>query len=77
MRIRVLNVLAVFLVLAMVNSGALSAQSGTSCALAGIISDKTGAVVPFVGIHLKDAHFRFSPAAGVNKHDVAVFAGLS
>ena len=46
MRIRTAMLLAIFLVLTVVNMESLRAQSGTSSALTGSISDATGAVVP-------------------------------
>jgi hypothetical protein len=46
MRIRAAKSLAIFLLLTMVNAGNLRAQSGTSSALTGSISDATGAVIP-------------------------------
>ena len=46
MRNRGSMILASCLILTMVNSIALSAQSGTSCALTGTIADKTGAMIP-------------------------------
>ena len=46
MRIRTAKILAILMPLTVVNAWLLRAQSGTSSALTGTISDATGAVVP-------------------------------
>jgi hypothetical protein len=53
---RILNILAVFLVLTVVYSGALWAQSGTSCALTGTVTDKSGALVPNAQVQATDVN---------------------
>src|ERR1035441_924024 len=45
-RNRLPNILALFLILTMVKSFPLLAQSGTSSALTGTVADKSGAVIP-------------------------------
>jgi hypothetical protein len=77
MRIRVLNVLAVFLVLAMVNSGALSGQSRTSCALTGIVSDKTGAVVPNAQVQATEVNTGAIRTARSNAEGRFLFAQIN
>lgn len=68
MRSRFLTIVAVFLVLTMVNSGSLTAQSGTSCALTGIVADKTGAVVPNAQVQATDVNTGAIRTAGSNVH---------
>src|SRR5271170_3680874 len=56
MRIRVLNLLAVFLALTIVNPNILLPQSGTSSALTGTIADATGAVIPDAQVKATEAN---------------------
>jgi hypothetical protein len=44
--IRLINILVLFLLLTMVKPNSLLAQSGTSSAVTGTITDKSGAVIP-------------------------------
>jgi hypothetical protein len=77
MRSRFLNIVAVFLVLAMVNSGALSAQSGTSCALTGIVGDKTGAVFPNAQVQATDVNTGAIRTARSNAEGRFLFAQIN
>jgi hypothetical protein len=77
MRIRVLNILTVFLVLTMVNSGTLWAQSGTSCALTGTVSDKSGALVPNAQVQATDVNTGATRAARSTAEGRFLFAQMN
>jgi len=77
MRIRVLNILVVFLALTIVNSNNLLPQSGTSSALTGTIADATGAVIPDARVRATDVNTGAIRSARSNADGRFLFAQVN
>jgi hypothetical protein len=77
MRIRNANNLAILLLLTIVNACTLQAQSGTSSAVTGTISDATGAVVPNAAVTARDAGTGATRTARSNADGRFLFAQLN
>jgi hypothetical protein len=77
MRIRNANNLAILLLLAIVNARVLQAQSGTSSAVTGTISDATGAVVPNAAVTARDVNTGATRSARSNADGRFIFAQLN
>ncbi len=77
MRIRNLKNLALLLLLTVVNVRILQAQSGTSSALAGTISDATGAVVPNATVKAMDVSTGATRTARSNADGRFLFAQVN
>ena len=77
MRIRTSMSLAVLLALTVVNVNSLRAQSGTSSALTGSISDATGAVVPNATVKATDVNTGATRTARSNGDGRFLFAQVN
>jgi len=77
MRIRTAMVIAVLLALTVVNLDSLRAQSGTSSALTGSISDATGAVVPNATVKATDINTGATRTARSNGDGRFLFAQVN
>jgi hypothetical protein len=77
MRIRNANNLAILLLLTIVNACTLQAQSGTSSAVTGTISDATGAVVPNAAVTAREISTGSTRTARSNADGRFLFAQLN